>query len=64
LQILQILKINVVDTAASRDNIQDPIVIILPYICYVYSYMLCLFPILDDHEIVIYLLHNQGQNQI
>jgi hypothetical protein len=35
-QILQILKINRVDNVVSRDNIQDPVVIILPYICYVY----------------------------
>ena len=38
MQILQILKINGInttDTAVLKDNIQDPIVTILPYICYV-----------------------------
>lgn len=34
--ILHILKINGADTAISRGNIQDPVVIILPYKCYVY----------------------------
>jgi hypothetical protein len=50
---LQILKINGADTAASRDNIQDLVVIIFP-ICYV-----IIFPILDDHVIIIYFLPNQ-----
>jgi hypothetical protein len=58
---LQILKINGADTAASRDNIQDLVVIIFP-ICYVIIFPICyviIFPILDDHVIIIYFLPNQ-----
>jgi hypothetical protein len=40
IQILQILKINGPDIIVSRDNIQDHMVIIIPYTCYVYIYWL------------------------